>query len=363
MKRKNELIENDNTGIYLLTGDNGTGKTRYLSELSENEAQKIISGESKFKKMICLSGTVYEKFPKPNKNNKINIDNKYYYFGYKSNNNMFSEITPFRMVVSVMLNGELVSERASYAASLLEEIGFSEKIKFDFRWARGNKGNESDKLQAIELDLLDENTWDNGFYSFKQLLDEERAHLNKIYFCKGSEEFPVTALSSGERLFLLIILALCFSTDDNSLILFDEPENSMHPKWQEKVTQVICNIFSKFALESKLIIATHSPLVVSSVPNTSSKISDLNVNGVQWSESRFNGNNADSILKEHFGLISARSTEFVLAFQACLSSMANKQDNFIECFQTLKSLNVSLSREDPLYDAYCTLVEFAGEQE
>lgn len=345
--------------IYLLTGDNGSGKTRYLSKLSESKLPLIATKNSEYNRLICLSGTVYEKFPKPNKDNLKNIGNNYYYFGYKTNNNMFSEITPFRMVVSVLLNNGFTSQRSKYAARLLKEIGFDSSVKLEFRWARNYKENKSVKLDSLELDLLKEVDIESKLSAIKNLVNDGKVHLNKIFFCKNKEEYSVTELSSGERLFVLVILSLCFSVVQKSLILFDEPENSMHPKWQEKVTKVICQIFNEFGSNSKLIIATHSPLVVSSAPNNISSISDLNIDDQIWHKSNFNGNNADSILKEQFGMVSARSTEFVISFQKCISSMLKKDLDFESNFIELKSLNVYLDSNDPLYEAYNSILKYA----
>lgn len=345
--------------IYLITGDNGTGKTRTLSSLANQEINLINSKKRSYTKIICLSGTVFEKFPKPKKEIIENIKDGYYYFGYKANNNMFSEITPFRMVISVLLNNDLPPIRAAHAAELLSNLGFSSKINLYFRWARNNKNKNSEKLSSLQVDLLNIDNSKILLLEIKDSINDGVVLLNKISFYKGIDEFPVTELSSGERLFILIILSLCFSIDNKSLILFDEPENSMHPKWQEKVTRVICEIFNKFATRSALYIATHSPLVVSSVPNKVGYIRDLNRTEQSWDKTRFNGNNSDSILKEHFGLISARSSEFVLAFQKCLTSMAMKDQEFNQNFRDLMSYGVELDLSDPLYKAYHSMIKYS----
>ncbi|MFM5179465.1 AAA family ATPase [Aeromonas veronii] len=349
----------DPNGIYLITGDNGTGKTRALSRLAHQELTLIHSKSSNYDKVICLSGTVFEKFPKPQNEATENIKNGYYYFGYKANNNMFSEITPFRMILSVLLNDDVPIERAEYAASLLNSIGFSSKFNVYFRWARNNKNKDIGKLNSLQIDLLNLVESKNFLLKIKDPINSGIVLLNKITFYKGIDEFTVTELSSGERLFTLIILSLCFSIGQNSLILFDEPENSMHPKWQEKVTRIICSIFKKFAKNSNLYIATHSPLVVSSIPNRVGFIRNFNTIEQDWHKNHFNGNNSDSILKEHFGLLSARSSDFILAFQKCLTSMAMKDNEFNQNFANLMNIGVELDLSDPLYKAYNSMIKYA----
>ena len=209
------------------------------------------------------------------------------------------------------------------------------------------------------MDFNDASTFDEDKTKYyNNLLQSENIHLNKIYFFKDGMEFPVTELSSGERLFALIILSMCFAISDDSLVLFDEPENSMHPKWQEKVAKTICDIFHKFSKRSTLIIATHSPLVVSSVPNDKCLIANMPVQQ-DWNSSKYNGNNSDSILKEQFGLLSARSTDFIIAFQECLNELgSDNKTNFNEKFNKLCEMKVSLNVDDPLYEAFETMKSY-----
>ncbi|GAP75822.1 ABC transporter [Pseudoalteromonas sp. SW0106-04] len=346
-------------GIFLITGDNGTGKTRFLTKLSQRIKKDLSKQICLYDKLICLSGTVYEKYPKPDKNPAYFSSNSYYYFGYKANNNMFSEITPFRAILNSMFsNAGLVEERSGYVAKLLKEIGFSSEIKLDFRWARNSRENES--FTPLILDF-DKDTTRLYEHSVKELIFQEKAHLKTIFFIKNGNDIPISGLSSGERLFLITILSLCFTVTNNSLTIFDEPENSMHPKWQEKITRVLCNIFQRYAPNSALYIATHSPLVLSSVPNELAHIFNRRTKAPSAENAKYNGNNVDTVLKQHFGLKSARSLEFIEAMQSCLTAMTHQHIDFKKKFETLKEMQISLDENDPLYDAYNTITAFAEE--
>lgn len=65
-------------------------------------------------------------------------------------------------------------------------------------------------------------------------------------------------LSSGERQLIFIFLKIINGGVDNSLILMDEPEISLHLSWQEKLLTEITNANSS----SQMIIVTHSPALV-----------------------------------------------------------------------------------------------------
>ena len=65
-------------------------------------------------------------------------------------------------------------------------------------------------------------------------------------------------LSSGERQLIFIFLKVINGGVDNSLILMDEPEISLHLSWQEKLLTEITSANSS----SQMIIVTHSPALV-----------------------------------------------------------------------------------------------------
>ncbi|EPN4497348.1 AAA family ATPase [Yersinia enterocolitica] len=68
--------------------------------------------------------------------------------------------------------------------------------------------------------------------------------------------------SSGEQCILLSTLSIASSIKNNSLILIDEPEISLHPEWQETYIDLLMNIFGNHN-GCHFIIATHSPQIIS----------------------------------------------------------------------------------------------------
>ncbi len=84
---------------------------------------------------------------------------------------------------------------------------------------------------------------------------------NKLYFYNEEKEIH---LSSGQETFVNLIINILALIKPNSLILIDEPENTLHPNLEVdfiKILQDILNDFYSFA-----IIATHSPTIVREVP-------------------------------------------------------------------------------------------------
>ncbi|HDN9022050.1 TPA: AAA family ATPase [Aeromonas salmonicida] len=68
----------------------------------------------------------------------------------------------------------------------------------------------------------------------------------------------LTSLSSGEKQLLLILIKVVNCADKDTIFILDEPEISLHLKWQEMLISEI----KKLNDRCQLIIATHSPAVV-----------------------------------------------------------------------------------------------------
>jgi len=86
--------------------------------------------------------------------------------------------------------------------------------------------------------------------------------INKEIFENSlGKEFDINGLASGEKQLFLRGLSLKFLEANNSIILIDEPEISLHPEWQQKIIKVYENI----GINNQLIIATHSPHIVGDI--------------------------------------------------------------------------------------------------
>lgn len=72
----------------------------------------------------------------------------------------------------------------------------------------------------------------------------------------NGEEVPLNKLSSGEQNLIILYYKLVFSIKKNSLLLIDEPENSLHAAWLTKMLDDYQSMADR--LQCQIIIATHS---------------------------------------------------------------------------------------------------------
>jgi len=123
------------------------------------------------------------------------------------------------------------------------------------------KGRRSHEAYSVIQNILD-----SIFQNFKlqiefKGLDRDREVLFKNSF---AEKIKIEELSAGEQELITKAFSLYLADVRESIVLIDEPESSLHPDWQNRIGQ----IYQKFAdkNDNQVILATHSPHIVSSVP-------------------------------------------------------------------------------------------------
>ena len=76
----------------------------------------------------------------------------------------------------------------------------------------------------------------------------------------GNGFIDLSLLSSGEQNEVVMLYTLVFSVEDDSMLLIDEPENSLHVLWQKKFMRTIEEVSAVKNLF--VIVATHSPQII-----------------------------------------------------------------------------------------------------
>jgi AAA15 family ATPase/GTPase len=136
----------------------------------------------------------------------------------------------------------------------------------------------------------------------------------EFFFKKDNISFPLEHASSGELNILALGLFYCnFLGSDNSLdfpktILIDEPENSLHPKWQREYIGFLQG-FIGYKENVDVIIATHSPLIAMDNYNYAKRIDlmeviDGNLYPIQHNSQH---NNIEQIYYELFKLLTPKN--------------------------------------------------------
>lgn len=130
----------------------------------------------------------------------------------------------------------------------MEIAGELERLKNTFKVSESKGISIKNKLEeAINILFAECNkvvSFDDGNISIK---------MNE-----SGEDIRYNLLSSGERQLLYILIKTANTSLEESVLLMDEPEISLHLTWQEKLISTIKSINDN----CQLIIVTHSPAIL-----------------------------------------------------------------------------------------------------
>lgn len=160
---------------------------------------------------------------------------------YKSTNNLATEIT-----------------------QLLIDIQSLDSQEFA-QWGKLNIGKQVDETKLDTRIRRFTKAFDTIFPSKKFIGIENRAGYKEVLFEDNGKKMSIERLSSGEKqiVFRGGFLLKDKGVNKGSTVLIDEPEISLHPKWQLDILDFYKNVInSEVETKSQLFVATHSPFII-----------------------------------------------------------------------------------------------------
>jgi len=113
------------------------------------------------------------------------------------------------------------------------------------------------------------------FQSLAVLRRLKLVRVSKAAVFRGSgEPLSVASASSGEQQLLCSLLGLAGTLRNNAVVLIDEPELSLHPKWQIDYAKHMAQLMS-IVKDCHVVIATHSPLIAQGFSSYGCRVTKL----------------------------------------------------------------------------------------
>jgi predicted ATP-dependent endonuclease of OLD family len=281
-------IINSSKDYFILVGKNGSGKSRLLHNLAEEFHD---SGYT----TIAVSNTLFDKFRAHQKSLNYN------YIGNKLGRNFPAQA--IKKTLSTESKNKVnsifsVLDHIGYEQTIGISVKFKKKFKDAIRYNKNSAGDyypiffdSSDEEIPDELKMaIDKaihqinygysalvwlNNQSNVFYEgnfdayllllkFEKILKKAKIISGiEVFLRKGETSFPLSFASSGELSFIALLVHIAFCANDRSFIFIDEPENSLHPQWQREYFDLLKGAIGYN--RCKVVVATHSPLIISSV--------------------------------------------------------------------------------------------------
>lgn len=154
---------------------------------------------------------------------------------------------------------------ATNITQLLIDIQSMDSQEFT-QWAKQNIGNIIDKTKIDTRIKRFTTAFDSIFPSKKFLGIENRNNAKEVLFQEDGKTMSINQLSSGEKqiVFRGGFLLKDRGTSKGATFLIDEPENSLHPKWQIEILDFYKRVINQSGSDesSQMIFSTHSPFII-----------------------------------------------------------------------------------------------------
>lgn len=266
--------------INILVGKNGTGKTQILSRLANSlsgytdnrEIDSFLGKRPPIDRVMSISYSAFDSFRKLNpikKNNDSRSIFSYVYCGIQSEQGTLS------------LDQLKANLRNSYT-----------QVKTRNR-------------EHIWRDVL------------SVLMEKEHQRTMELV---AMEKFEDINLSSGQQILICTITELIANIENESIILFDEPEIHLHPNAISNVLRMFYKLLDEF--NSYAIFSTHSPLVLQEIPSKYIQILDRveDVLSIRKPDIECFGNSINNIIYDVFDVTNKESN-----FKTVLANLAKER--------------------------------------
>ena len=359
--------------LVVLAGSNGTGKTRVLESILEYFQDYIYHNYKQNSNKIEMYFEKKENICRDNVGNEMELYAGLKEFSYNETNNprdekhikikkeldilpkviyVPTEINFQKMDIAItnlvqkyeflnIVNTNLIKDIPSYIATKM----ISEMFK-----------NKNEKVEDIQRKVFDEiNEIFENLNTDVKVEDISQDGRNITLFTNPSgDKFDINELSSGEKQLFLRTLAIKMLNPENSIILIDEPELSLHPKWQQKIVDV----YRKIGENNQIIIATHSPHILGSVRKENIMLLDKDDKGkivVRTGDELYDsyGQPTERILEDIMGLKTTRNQEIFDKLEK-IREMVNEDkyetDDFKKEYGDLKEILGTMDEDVMLID-------------
>ncbi|MCU7239986.1 AAA family ATPase [Pseudomonas peradeniyensis] len=240
---------------------------------------------------------------------------------------------------------------------LLENLPLGRRIEVLDAMTKLNK--VLDRRRAVELKadfnqstlLIDGHAASNTIIqAILVLLDVGLIRLmDLVLMKKGFGQLSLRKASSGEQCLLVLILGIAGHICEHSLILIDEPEISLHPRWQEEFMELLTASFSGY-WGCQFVIATHSPQIIARLRGDGCYIASLS-RGELYDAADFHDKSADFQLAELFdapGIMNEYISRLAFNLLAKVKHSKTLDDASRDELKRLLRFNQQLESSDPV---------------
>lgn len=248
--------------VFCIIGDNGSGKTHFIRELSKS----ILNDSSE----LSIENIEFDT------QEDANMMNKILYCSFSPFDKKFSDDHK-----SVFYKNESF-EYIGLLDYAIENKNIGDEITTDIMESlRSVKNNQNDK-SLLWLDVMERVSFEKWIYNIISIFQNDLVRSDSvktqdgettssyIYINEDETSEKIKNLSSGQKIFLLTITKLVLNLTERTILFVDEPELFLHPPMVKTYVRLISDLVSY--VNGLGFIITHSPITIQEFPNDCVKV-------------------------------------------------------------------------------------------
>lgn len=267
---------------------------------------------------------------------------------------------------------------ANYSGIVQLLIDLEEKDNYEFiKYAKLNPTCTYEEYMKKNSRILRfKKAYESMFEELVYVGEKPEIDYRTIWFLKGEQLIDINELSTGEQQIVFRGADLLYQATNGATIIIDEPELSLHPKWQEKILSFYRNLFTNEDGKqiAQLMIATHSQYIVQSAMNKANR-DDVKIILLKKSDSGIEATTVDNVLLGSYSSVEINYLAFgvekreyhIQLFGALHNTLCNMKGSNVnnkiasidQYIKGRKEYNSEKhEREDTSYNHYYTLPVF-----
>ncbi len=244
-------------GLTVIAGENDTGKSTVGKALYTLLRAKTLSSnkDNEFfkKKFESIAQKIFKNQIIQN-NSFVSIEKNI--IDYE--NSVF-EFNKDNFLSAILIESPLIWNLYEFFNSAAQMAAFSDTpIKYPYiNWDLFTKlANERNEEYALAKELVEKI---NGIID-GDFIQKKENFQNKYVFVREKEEFEIDNIAMGIKSFgtILVLIKNNYVTK-RRILIFDEPEVHLHPKWQLEMAKVLVELVKNGV---KIVVNSHSPYMI-----------------------------------------------------------------------------------------------------
>lgn len=242
------------SNVYCIIGENGSGKTNFIRELS-----KAILGE---KSELELDYSEFDTKENANTMNRV----------------IYCSFSPFDEKVEIIDNMDTEEERFQYVGVLDSKYtgrSIGEAIVNDIMESL-REIKLVERKSRYWLEVMERMSYERWIYRIIEIFqndlesvytgNNDNSNWNEYDYKDQSHTFEkIKELSSGQKIFILTVTKLIQYLTQRTIVFIDEPELFLHPPMIKSYVRILSDLVT--AMNGLGFIITHSPITLQEFPN------------------------------------------------------------------------------------------------